>query len=180
LRPTNARKPPQNRQSRLVRKLPACPVMPPLLPRWLVAERTGAFAPTFFVTWRLLGAQRVLAPPERDLVCSVLKHGDGERYLLKAYVVMDDHVHVLVHVTRTPVDRLVHSWKSLSAHELQRVFRRPGRVWQEGASTVQIPSEDVLRSKAEYVVGNPWKRWPFLKRYPWVWESEGGDNGERR
>ncbi len=153
--------------------------MPALFPRWLGGDRHGD-SPTFFVTWRLRTPQRVLAPAERDLVCGVLRHGDGERYALKAYVVMDDHVHVLVQITSLPIERLVHSWKSFSAHELQRLFRRAGNVWQEGATTAVIPGEEALRSRTDYVVGNPWKRWPFLKRYPWVWESEEADRTRAR
>jgi REP element-mobilizing transposase RayT len=150
--------------------------MAALWPRWLVGHSPGTVAATFFVTWRLRVPQRALGPAERDLVCAVLRRGDGERYLLKAYVVMDNHVHVLVQVTHVPIDRLVHSWKSFTAHELQRLFRRVGSIWQEGASTLPMTSDDALRSKTEYVVGNPWKRWPFLKRYPWVWESEEADS----
>jgi REP element-mobilizing transposase RayT len=145
--------------------------MPALLSRWLGPERERPSTPAFFVTWRLGRAQPVLTPPERDLVCSVLRHGHGERYTLVAYVVMDNHVHVLVRATGPPIDRLLHSWQSLTTHELQRVSRRSGRVWQEGAVTTVLRTEDALRVKTEYVVGNPWKRWPFLKRYPWVWEA---------
>jgi hypothetical protein len=142
-----------------------------LLSRWL-GERPPVCAPTFFVTWRLRAPNQPLGPLERDLVCAVLRHGHHERYSLRAYVVMDDHVHVLVRITHVPVERLVHSWRSISTHELQRVFRRRGPVWQDGATTTPVQTDDALRSKMEYVIGNPWKRWPFLKRYPWVWEAD--------
>gem|GEM_PF-3769764 len=51
---------------------------------------------TYFVTWRLASAQRSLDHRERSLVADALKHFAGSRYDLFAYVVMDDHVHVLV------------------------------------------------------------------------------------
>jgi REP element-mobilizing transposase RayT len=154
--------------------------MPPLLPRWLGAVGPEARGPTFFVTWWLQSRQRVLEPSERHFVCSVLRRGHDDRYDLRAYVVMDNHVHVLVTVTRLPIERLVHSWKSFTAHELQRLFRRKGRVWERDGLTSPVVGAEALRVKAEYVVGNPWKRWPFLKRYPWVWEANGADDASQR
>ena len=144
-----------------------------MFPRWLVSERSASVGRTFFVTWRLRAHHRILAPAERDLVCQVLRHHHGQRYELKAYVVMDDHVHVLVRIADVPVGRVVHSWRALTAHELQRLHRRTGRIWQDGASTEAVATEEALRSRVEYIIGNPWKRWPFLKRYPWVWEADG-------
>lgn len=153
--------------------------MPPLLPRWLAGEAEGALAGTYFVTWHLRIPHRKLSPAERGVICSALRHGDGDRYVLRAYVVMDDHVHVLVEANRLPIDRVVYSWKSFTAHELQRRFGRLGSIWQEGDLVVRVATAEVLRSSTEYLVGNPWKRWPFLTGYPWVWEADD-DAGHRR
>lgn len=120
-----------------------------------------------------------LAPGERDLVCQVLRHGDGARCRLLAFVVMDNHVHVLVQPTSLTVDRLVRSWKSFTAHQLQRLHRRVGCVWREESFDRVVCNEEELRQKAEYIAGNPWKRWPFIKGYRWVWEAQeaGQDSG---
>jgi len=140
-------------------------------PPWLRRRDCSEQGRAFFVTWRLRGTHGTLSPPERDLVCEVLKHGAGDRYHLKAYVVMDDHVHVIVVPTIIPLPRLVHSWKSFTAHQMQRLHRRVGQIWLEGALQQPLVTDEELRQKIEYVVANPWKRWPFLKRYPWVWEA---------
>lgn len=126
---------------------------------------------TLFVTWRLQGRPRTLEPAERELVCQVLRHGDGERYRLRAFVVMDDHVHVIVTKGTIPLERVVHSWKAFTAHEMQRIHRREGTVWGDDALQVPVTTDGELRRRTEYVVGNPWKRWPFLRSYPWVWEA---------
>ena len=96
------------------------------LPHWRLR---GA---TYFVTWRLADGQRDLTPEERTLASSALRHFDGQRYELCAFVVMNDHIHTLV----TPLPNhqlqdLVHSWKSFTAHALRRggAGRRPcGRM----------------------------------------------------
>jgi REP element-mobilizing transposase RayT len=128
--------------------------------------------PVYFVTWRLAQRQPGLAPAERQLVSQVLHHGDGDRFRLLAFVVMDDHVHVLVQPRTVPLDRLVHSWKSLTSHQFQQLHRRAAPVWQNGSLDRVVGTPEELRQKAEYIVGNPWKRWPFIKGYAWVWEVE--------
>jgi putative transposase len=59
-------------------------------PHWREQEST------YFVTWRLAKSQVGLSSRERTEVVSAIKHFDGSRYELCAYVVMDDHVHVIV------------------------------------------------------------------------------------
>lgn len=146
--------------------------------RWLARWRIDAPTVVYFVTWRLADGQRPLTGAERTLVCETLHHGDGHAQRLLAFVVMDDHVHVLVEPKSVALERLTHSWKSFTAHQLQRLHRRQGTVWQHESFDRVVRCEEDLREKAEYIVANPWKRWPFLKAYPWVWEA-GGQEPDR-
>jgi REP element-mobilizing transposase RayT len=60
----------------------------------------------------------------------VIRHFHGERYRLYAYVVMNDHVHVIF--TPGPGQEqgsIVRGWKSFTANRLQRVHGRTGSVW---------------------------------------------------
>ena len=49
------------------------------------------------------------------LMEDALLHFDGQRYQLRAWVVMPNHVHVLFHVNEVPMSEIVESWKSFSA-----------------------------------------------------------------
>jgi REP element-mobilizing transposase RayT len=111
----------------------------------------------------------LLAPNERDVVADALRYGSEERHRLLAFVVMDDHIHVVVIPIRDSLDRLVHSWKSYTAHRLQRLRGRSGAVWQQESFDRVIRDEGELQQKIDYVARNPWKRWPGLKDYRWVW-----------
>jgi REP element-mobilizing transposase RayT len=146
-----------------------------LLLRW---RRVNSLT-VHFVTWRLHSEQRPLAPAERTVVAAALRHGDGTSHRVIAFVVMDDHVHVLVQPKAVSLDRLTHSWRSFSAHELQCLHRREGAVWQQECDDRVVHGDEDLRQKTEYIVGNPWKRWPFIKGYPWVWEEERADGDKR-
>jgi len=87
---------------------------------------------TYFVTWRLAREQRELDSNERDLVMTAVRKFDGGRYELAAYVVMDDHVHVLLApLAPHELHGILHSWKSFTARQMQHERKRFGRVWQD-------------------------------------------------
>jgi type I restriction enzyme R subunit len=105
------------------------------------------------------------------LVTEALKHFDGQRYQLGAYVVMNDHVHVLVTpLARNALKDILHSWKSFTAHQIRH--KSVGRLWQDEYFDRIVRDEKEFVEKLRYVVGNPWKRWPHLEAYPWVWPLE--------
>ncbi|HLD47179.1 MAG TPA: hypothetical protein VJA64_05095 [Desulfobaccales bacterium] len=72
----------------------------------------------YFVTWRLAPNQIDLTADERGELMLALKHFDGRRYELYAGVVMHDHVHVLAKpLGNQPLQEIIHSWKSFTAHK---------------------------------------------------------------
>ncbi|MEO8606191.1 MAG: transposase [bacterium] len=134
-----------------------------ILPHWRMG---GA---TYFITWRLDRDQAELDGAERSLVAGALTHFSGERYALLAYVVMDNHVHVLVTpISPHELQAIVHSWKSFTAHRLQRPGRAK-RIWQTEYFDRIVRNEIELREKLDYIAGNPLKRWPGVTSYPWLW-----------
>ena len=87
---------------------------------------------------------------------STLRYFDGKHYTLGTYVVMPNHVHLLVQpLAPATLTSVVHSWKSYSAHELQREAGIKGRVWQEESFDRIVRSETELRKFHDYIVANP-------------------------
>lgn len=133
------------------------------LPHWVL---TGS---TYFVTWRLATAQPVLSEPERTLTASAIKHFQIQRYKLYCYVVMDDHVHCIIAPQRDwPLSKLLHSWKSFTAHALAKQHHRLAPIWQDESYDRIIRDEVELLEKALYIVTNPERRWPGQQDYRWV------------
>jgi putative transposase len=123
----------------------------------------------YFVTWRLHTEQPELSPDERDVIVSALRHFDNERYVNLAFVVMNDHVHVLLEPLGTiRLQDILHSWKSFTARKLQKHFGRRGPIWQPESFDRIIRDEAEFVEKAQYILNNPLKRWPDLKHYKWV------------
>jgi REP element-mobilizing transposase RayT len=133
------------------------------LPHWRAEDVV------YFVTWRLQHDQEPLTPTERDGIISVLRHFDAQRYELYAYVIMDDHAHVLAEpLPAYSLEQVVHSWKSYSAHVLRR-GSRGGRIWQREYYDRIVRNEADLIEKMNYILGNPARRWPGIDHYAWAW-----------
>lgn len=123
---------------------------------------------TYFVTWRLAPKQPPLTLFERQHVADTIRHFAGSRYELLAYVVMDDHVHVLFTPHRHyEIERLLHSWQSSSAHWIRRSSM--ALLWQREYFDRIVRNERELHAFVAYIVHNPSTRWPGVTGYPWVW-----------
>ncbi len=95
-------------------------------------------------------------PAHAMTVALALRYFDGMRYNLGAYVVMPNHVHALVQPTSsTTLTSITHSWKSYTAHELQRQNGITGSLWQEESFDRIVRDENELRKFDEYIFENP-------------------------
>jgi putative transposase len=142
------------------------------LPHW---RMSGSI---YFVTWRLDPDQTELNPIERDVIASNIKYFDKQRYDLFAFVVMPDHVHVLVQPKNDfLLKQVVHTWKSYSAYKLQRDFSRRNRIWQDEYFDRIVRDEKELIEKAQYILNNPLKKRPEILDYKWVWIGDWTEAG---
>ncbi len=102
------------------------------------------------------GARWLREPQIARLIEQALLNFDGERYGLHAWVVMPNHVHVLM----TPFEgfelsAILHSWKSYTSKEANRLLHRTGQFWQEGYFDRYIRTEEHYRKAVEYIESNP-------------------------
>jgi REP element-mobilizing transposase RayT len=123
----------------------------------------------YFLTFRLRRRQPSLGFEERTLVQETILARGGLDYALDAHVVMDDHVHALCRPLRNiPLEKILHSWKSVSAFKLQRSMGRRGAIWQREWFDRIVRDEAEWLEKIQYIAGNPLKRWPGCLEYRWV------------
>ena len=71
------------------------------------------------------------------------------------WVVMPDHVHVLLQLREVPLQRVMNRFKSTTAIRLNRAIGRTGRFWQYGYHDRALRRDEDLRDVARYVVANP-------------------------
>jgi hypothetical protein len=55
---------------------------------------------------------------------------------------------------------------------MQRRHGRFGRIWQDEYFDRIVRDEKEFMQKLDYIVNNPWKRWPNIQDYPWGWPLE--------
>jgi len=133
------------------------------LPQWRYPDST------YFCTWRLHRRGDILAETERTIVATNLEHFSEDRYRLAGYVVMDDHVHVVVFpLANNDLGRILHSWKSYTANEVNKRREVTGALWQKDTYTEILRNHAAIRSRLQYIFDNPSRRWPGIVSYPWV------------
>lgn len=111
--------------------------------------------------------QAVIAKLTED----ALRFFDGQRYRLSAWVVMPNHVHLLVDVWETPLAELVKSWKSFVAREANRWLGRRGEFWEREYLDTVIEDEKHRRTAVRYIENNPAKARLVLDPKDWSWSS---------
>jgi REP element-mobilizing transposase RayT len=141
------------------------------LPHW---QRQGA---TYFLTWRC-AACTLLTEPERDVVLAAMRHWDGSRWTVFAAVVMPDHVHALIYPMpkgdgARDLPEVVHSVKSYTAHQINRLRARRCPVWQDERFDRWVRDEDEFAEKWQYIAENPLKAGLAEgENYPWLYLLE--------
>jgi len=90
------------------------------------------------------------------MVEEALLHFDGERYQLHAWMVMPNHVHVVMTPGRqVSVSKIVFSWKSFTAGRANALLGRSGAFWQADYFDRFIRDDDHFTTVVRYVERNP-------------------------
>lgn len=93
-----------------------------------------------------------------DIVAGGLRHFDGDRYDLGAWVVMPNHVHAIVAPRAGwTLDQVLHSWKSFTAHAINRALNRTGELWQHEGYDHIVRNPGSLWRIEQYIADNPAK-----------------------
>src|SRR5262249_55613866 len=104
------------------------------------------------------GTCRLKDPRLADLTENALLHFDGQRYHLLAWCVMPNHVHVLVEMKDGfPLPQILHSWKSFTSSEANKILGRAGDFWQREYHDRFIRDDDHYRNTVAYIENNPVK-----------------------
>ncbi len=92
------------------------------------------------------------------IVANALQFFDGQRYHLDAFVVMPNHVHMLVQpLTGFHLNEIVHSWKSYTARQINKALGRSGTVWMQESFDRIVRDWDALVRCRAYIARNPEK-----------------------
>jgi type I restriction enzyme R subunit len=92
------------------------------------------------------------------IVADALRHWDGEKYLLGDFVIMPNHVHLLVGgLSHGKMLAQVTSWKKWSALQINKATGERGRLWQDESFDHLVRSVGAFQKFRKYIAGNPEK-----------------------
>jgi REP element-mobilizing transposase RayT len=114
-----------------------------------------------------------LRQPEIATVCdAAFRCFHGERYVLKAWCLMPNHVHVLIQVTTLPMSKIVKGWKGFTARECNRILGRTGdSFWSNDYWDTYMRDEEQERRAVKYIEANPVKAQLIPCARDWPWSS---------
>ena len=100
-----------------------------------------------------------LRPAEvRAHLSATLRYSDLDRYVLHAWVIMPNHVHVLVSLNLEAwLEDEVGAWKSVAARNINRHLIRRGTLWQEDYFDRLVRDQRHFESCVRYIRRNPEK-----------------------
>ena len=99
----------------------------------------------------------LLGQPElRDVFVETVQKKNGVQYWLEGFVVMPNHVHVLV----TPIgghrlSSIVQGWKSISTRKINELRKEKGSVWQKESFDHIVRNAESLSKFQQYIEDNP-------------------------
>ena len=124
---------------------------------------------------QLYGECWLKEPAIAQCMVDALKWFDGSRYRLHAWCVMPNHVHVVFTAIsgdakfESDLISIVHSWKSYTAHQANKILGRNGPFWQDEYYDRLIRSDEEMTHYIDYTLQNPlkaklcknWDDWPW-------------------
>jgi len=128
------------------------------------------------------GAAWLAEPQIADLVAGAIGYLEGRKYDLHAWVVMPNHVHLLISpLNNVSIASIAHALKSFTAKEANRHLARTGPFWQREYFDRAIRNLDHFLAERAYIEANPVKAglckrnedWPFGSAQT-LGESAGG------
>ena len=122
------------------------------------------------------GACWLSKPEIADLVVGALRHFEGKRYELHAWVVMPNHAHVIVWPMPGQVlSDVLHSWKSFTGSRANQILHRTHHeFWQTESFDHWIRDDEERARLVAYVENNPVKARFCQRPEDWKWSSASG------
>jgi REP element-mobilizing transposase RayT len=113
------------------------------------------------------GENHLVDPRVALATMQALLHFDGQRYRLSAWCLMPNHVHVVFQpLGNHQLSEILHTWKSYSANQANRILGRAGAFWQREYYDHLVRDEKDFRRIIRYVMDNPRKA--NLVNWPWI------------
>lgn len=101
----------------------------------------------------------------------------GKKYNVISWCIMPNHVHVLIEVMKNiSLSSILHSWRSFSSNEINKVLNRSGRLWMPEYFDRFIRDNEHFNNVVNYIHNNPVKAGLVKEAREYKWSSAGYAN----
>ncbi|HUL15019.1 MAG TPA: transposase [Terriglobales bacterium] len=127
---------------------------------------------SYFVTTKCWQGRTIFQVPENAeiLINTLFHYRDRNAYLLHEFVVMPDHLHLLLTPDHSvSLEEVMQLIKGGSSHRIHKARHQKMEIWQVGFHDWTVRDASDWQSKAEYIATNPvraglvnnFKDWPY-------------------
>ena len=122
-----------------------------------------------------------LCDDARKIVLDSIVFLDGNKFHLYAACVMPNHFHILIRPLKDEngeyymLDSIMHSIKSYTAHEINKLLNRKGQVWLKDYVDRIVRNDRDKQNVINYILANPVEKGLVKKwvDYPFTWIRGG-------
>jgi putative transposase len=140
------------------------------LPRWEATNSVYSIRASILPERR----QRLIAPAIAEVIQEALHFQHDRRCTLHFYSIMPNHVHVVIEPLArddgvVPLPEIMHSFKSYTAHEINRIAATTGELWRTEVFNRMIRNREEYWEWYEYIRLNAFRAglvedpdgWPY-------------------
>ena len=113
-----------------------------------------------------------LSEPEvANIIAEAIKYQDGKQYILNAFCVLPNHVHIMIDVKRSsgPLNRILQKLKSYTAIQANKILHRNGAFWHHESYDHVVRDGSEFERIVWYILQNPvkvglcrtWENWKW-------------------
>jgi REP element-mobilizing transposase RayT len=110
-------------------------------------------------------------PRIANLVQENFWHHDKVKYRLLAWVIMPNHIHILVEIGSVPLGEILKNWKSYTAKAANKLLKRADAFWEDGYFDRYLRDDEHHRRVVRYIENNPTKAGLAKAPEEWPWSS---------
>jgi putative transposase len=140
-------------------------------------KRRTAIGSSYFVTTKCSQGRTVFQIPEvaETLVNTLFEYRDRGFYLLHEFVLMPDHLHILLTPGETTsLEKAVQLIKGGSSYKIHKLRNHKMEIWQVGFYDWTIRDANDWQTKAEYIHLNPVRAKLVGRAQEWAFSSASG------
>jgi len=109
-------------------------------------------------------------PRAAGIVANAIKFGDQVDYIVEAYVIMPNHVHLLITlIGRLALSEIIQRLKSFTSHQINRTLSRSGNFWRPDYYDRYVRNPAHFASVVEYIKMNPVDAGLCNHPHDWPW-----------